>query len=259
MEVAPLDLTHYCGLLAGYAIAMVGWLVAARLFPALWPRPEAAVFPHPWREVGWALLGVVGVLGIGQLYVRHWLLPTHDLLVPLIEVGNQVLIFSPILAVPLLRHHGLGTVWIRVDRIWARLLVGVVLAALAVLAFALVRLGSDNWLEGYSRVFQPKNVGLLVQVFCEDVAIAILFVRLCAAIGLWGTIVLVASLFAATHIPAMIATGASFGEFARLVMDVGLATVVLFIVQRSADIWWFWCVHFAMDMTQFVAVPPSTA
>jgi hypothetical protein len=250
-----MDAAYYYGLLAGYATAIIAWLFAARLLPALWPRREAVLFPHPWREVAWALLGVVGVLVIGQLYVQHWLLPARGRWKPLIEGMNQVLIFLPILAVPFLRHHGLDTAWIPVDRIWARLLVGVLLAALAILAFTLVAPGNNSWLAIYPRVYLPRNFGLLVQVICEDLAIAILFVRFRAAIGLWATILLVAILFAAAHIPAMVATGASLGELARLVMDAGLGTVIFFVAQRSADVWWLWCVHFAMDMMQFVAVP----
>ena len=248
-----MNVAYYYGLLAGYATAILACLLVARLLPALWPRREAVLFPHPWREVAWALLGVVGVLLIGQLYVRHWLLPARSLWEPLIEGANQALIFLSILAVPLFRHHGLDTAWIPVDRIWARLLVGLLLAALAVLAFSLVAPGYNGWLAIYPRVYSPKNFGLLVQVFCEDVAIAILLVRFRAAIGLWATILLVAILFAAAHIPAMVATGASLSELARLVMDAGLGTVVLFVAQRSADVWWLWCVHFAMDMMQFVA------
>jgi hypothetical protein len=209
--------------------------------------------------VAWACLGVLGVIAVGQLYVRHWLFPTEGPLAPLIEAGNQLLIFSPILAVPLLRRHELRTAWLPADHIGARLLVGLALAALAILAFTSVRQGSDNWVVVYPRVYQPKNVGFAVEVLGEDLAIAILFVRFQAAIGLWRTIILVASLFAAAHIPSMVARGTSLGELAGLVLDAGLGAVVLFIAQRSADVWWLWCVHFAMDMMQFYAATAAPA
>ena len=96
-------------------------------------------------------------------------------------------------------------------------------------------------------------MGLLVQVFCEDVAIAILFVRFQAAIGLRRTLILVACLFAAVHIPTMMEKGASPAELASLIMDAGLGVAVLFVAQRSADVWSLWGVHFAMDMMQFYA------
>src|SRR5262249_42376954 len=158
---------------------------------------------------------------------RHWLLPSWEPLAPLIEAANQFLIFSPFLALLLLRRQGPRTAWVRTDRLWARLLVGLGLAALSILAFTLVRQGSDPWWEVYPRVYQPGNVGLAVQVLGEDLAIAILFVRFQAAIGLRGTIVLVAALFAAAHVPAMVAQGASLGELSSLVLDAGLGVVVL--------------------------------
>jgi hypothetical protein len=238
---------------------VAAWLIVTRLFPTLWPRPDAAGFRRPWKEVAWAVLAVLGVLAVGQLYVRHWLLPPGGPGAPLIEAANQVLIFAPILAVPLLRRHGLRTAWLPLDRLWARLPVGLVLAALAILAFTLVRPGSDSWLQVCPRVYQPGNVGIMVQVWCEDVAIAILFVRFQAAMGLRGTVLLVATLFAAAHVPAMVVNGASVGDLGRLVLDAGLGVIVLSVVQRSADVWWFWCVHYALDMMQFCAVTPSPA
>jgi hypothetical protein len=254
-----LPVAHHYALLVGYGAAVVGWLVVARLCPILWPRRDEVRFLSPWREVAWACLGVLGVIAIGQLYVRRWLLPAGGPLAPLIEAGNQLLIFSPILAVPLLRRHGLRTAWLPADRIWARLLVGLALAAVAIWVFTLVRAASDNWLEVYPRVYQPKNLGLAVQVLCEDLAIAILFVRFQAAIGLRGTIVLVAGLFAAAHIPSMVTAGGTVGDLASLVLDAGLGAIVLFVAQRSADVWWLWCVHFAMDMMQYYAVTPAPA
>jgi hypothetical protein len=249
-----MPIAHHYALLLGYSTAIGGWLIIAHLFPILWPRRSEITFPSPWKEVAWACLGVLGVIAIGQAYVRHWLLPSTGPLAPFIDAANQLLIFSPILAVPFLRRHPLRTAWLTEDRIWARLLVGLALAALAILAFTLVRPESGSWLQVYPRVYQPKNLGLAVEVLCEDLAIAILFVRFQAAIGLRATIILVASLFAAAHIPSMVAKGTSSGDLARLTLDAGLAVIVLLIAQRSADVWWLWCVHFAMDMMQFCSV-----
>jgi len=114
--------------------------------------------------------------------------------------------------------------------------------------------GSDSWLEVVLRVYSPKNVPLLVQVLLEDIAIAILFVRFRSALGLRFTVGLVAVLFAAAHIPALLASGVAIHECIGLVLDAALAVGVLSVVQRSSDVWWFWCVHYAMDMTQFYAV-----
>lgn len=93
-----------------------------------------------------------------------------------------------------------------------------------------------------------------MQVLLEDIAIAILFVRFRSVLGLRIVIVLVAVLFAAGHIPSLVAEEAIFNELLSLILDAGLGVVVLLVVQRSADIWWFWCVHFAMDMMQYCTV-----
>ena len=47
----------------------------------------------------------------------------------------------------------------------------------------------------------------MVQVFLEDLTIAILFVRLASAIGSRWATVIVAVLFAAGHIPAIVSQG----------------------------------------------------
>ena len=42
-----------------------------------------------------------------------------------------------------------------------------------------------------------------------------------------------------------------------LFLDAGLGVLVLVVLRRAQDIWWFWCVHFAMDMMQFDALPQA--
>ena len=62
-----------------------------------------------------------------------------------------------------------------------------------------------------------------------------------------------AFLFAAAHVPGALAEGASPADLLPLLLDFGLGIGVLAVVARSADIWWFWSVHFALDRTQFAA------
>jgi hypothetical protein len=94
----------------------------------------------------------------------------------------------------------------------------------------------------------------MTQVFLEDLTIAILFVRLAGAVGTrWATVV-VASLFAAGHVPVMVSQGATWLELAGLLRDAGLGAAVILVLQRSRDVVWFWCIHFALDMTQFSRV-----
>jgi hypothetical protein len=54
----------------------------------------------------------------------------------------------------------------------------------------------------------------------------------------------------------MIARGDPAGEFLGLLRDFGLGVLVLGTVWRSADIAWFWPIHYTLDMTQFLTGTP---
>jgi hypothetical protein len=248
-------LSHHYSLLIGYLLALLAWDRVAHRRKSLWPAADAPAFARPWLEVACFVVALTAVLGIGQLYVRHWLLPARGPAAQAVEALNQVIIFSPVLALPLVRRQGFASAWLPLDRVGARIAIGIVLSLVATLAFTSVRAGSAPWVDVIRGVYHPKNVGNLVQVLCEDVAMAILFVRLRAAIGVVGSILAVAALFAAAHIPAMLAGPVGADEITGLVADAGLAVVVLYFLQRANDVWWFWWVHFAMDMMQFYAVP----
>lgn len=85
----------------------------------------------------------------------------------------------------------------------------------------------------------------------EDITIALVFVRLSAWIGRKWTIGVVALLFAAGHIPSLLSSGASTIEISSLFIDIFIAVVILSAVSKSKDIWWFFMVHFALDMSQY--------
>jgi hypothetical protein len=220
-------MSRYHALALGYGTALAAWSVLQRIVP-LWPATEPPHFEQPWREVGKALLATVAILVLGQLYFHGIKLPRA------FDPLNHVLIFSPLLLV----RRG---AWLPADRVWARLAIGFGLALLGVTAYTALQPGS------ILAVYQRRNLTHLVQVFLEDLGISILFVRFRAAIGLRATIALVAALFAAGHLPTLTADPLS------LVLDTVLAAVGIAVLQRSADVWWFWQVHFAMDMMQFQA------
>ena len=128
---------------------------------------------------------------------------------------------------------------------------GVDLASLAVSGYSVLRAGADVPLVVLGRICHFEHADELVQVLLEDVAIAILFVRLAGAIGSRRATVSVACLFAAGHIPAMVSQGASWNELGGLQRDAGLGVAVILVLQRSHDVVWFWCIRFCLDMTQF--------
>jgi len=242
---------HYPPLVLAYLVGLCGWLLVGRWLPAIWPRMPSHGFERPWTEFGFALLGAIGVIGVGQLWSSGIRLPEEGAIGPLLGSINQALIFAPLLLVVVIRRQPWSSAWLPRPRIASRLLVGLVLASLAVTMYSSLRGGADAPGVLLGRIWRYENVDIMTQVFLEDLTIAILFVRLAGAVGSrWATI-LVACLFAAGHVPAMVSQGASWSELAGLLRDAGLGVAVILVLQRSGDVVWFWCLHFCLDMTQF--------
>ena len=244
-------MTHSLFLAAGYSAACALWWAASRVMP-LWRNPERPRFGQPWREVLWVLLAVVGTLALGQLWSRGIRLSADGVAGTIAESINQLVIFAPIMLVPVLRRDGWANAWIQRRGLLARVAVGVGFALVVLFLFATLERGAPSYSETLRGVFVPSRAHLAVQVLLEDLAIAILFVRLAAAIGHRKAIVGVALLFAAAHIPAMMSGGADATQLLGLVRDFVLGLIVLGTAWRSADVAWLWPVHFALDMTQFL-------
>jgi hypothetical protein len=237
--------------MVAYGVALIAWAGLWRLRPTFWPKVDGFAFDHPWREVAFALLAGTGIIAIGQLYVHGIRLPDEGAAGPLWESINQIFIFSPILILLVIRKQPLETAWIKKDKIGWRILVGMGLGLVALAAYTLVRGGSHDFFTTALNVYRFENLDFAVQVFLEDFTIAVLATRLSAAMGFMRTVLLVAALFAAGHIPSMLANGASFSEFSSLFADTALGVAVISAALRSRDIWWLWPLHFTMDMSQF--------
>ena len=241
---------HYAGLLVSYAVALFAMSGISRHVPRLWPAPQAVAFAHPWRELGLALIAAAAVIAIGMLYTRGWLLPATGTVRPALDAINQIAIYAPFPVLLVLRGQRLDTAWLPTRDVLPRLAIGLGLAQLALLSYAVVRTGLAAWPRLVASVYAPEHISHLVQVLLEEVSLAIVFVRLRGALGRW-TLVVVATLFAAAHLPGMLAAGADASSLWRLSGDVVLGILALALLQRVRDVWWFWMVHFALDMTQF--------
>lgn len=233
----------------GYLTAIIAWALVARAVPALWSPHRETHFTQPGRELAWAVLGITGTLVLGFAYVRGWLFPATRQDRPLLDVLNQLVVFSPMLLVPVLRRHSFDTAWLPDDRILVRIATGVLLSLPALTVFALLR--GESWLDVMRAVYHHTNLPALVQLLLEDVAVAILCVRGAGVLGLRAAPLLTAILLAGGHASVMVQTGVTPVEVSHMALDVALGYVVVATVQRSGDVWWFWGVHFAMDMTQF--------
>ena len=244
-------MSHSWLLAIAYTATCAMWWGLSRLIP-LWRDVQRPHFVHAWREVGIVLLTVVGTLLLGQLWVRGIRLHLTGPWAPVGESINQIIIFAPVIAVPILRRQGWASAWVRLDRIPVRLAIGLALALVALLLYSTMERGAASWADAVRGVFAPSRADVAVQVLLEDVAIAILFVRLAAAMRPRAAILIVAALFAAAHIPSMMARGDTTAELVALLRDAGLAVLVVGTAWRSADIAWVWPVHYALDMTQFL-------
>lgn len=243
---------HSLVLALAYTAVCTVWWGISRVVP-LWPARPGPVFARPWRELGFAVAGVVGVLLLGQLWLRGFRLDARGAWAPVAESVNQVLIFLPLLAPPILRRQGWASAWIRTDALPLRLALGAGLALLALFIYSALETGAPSWGTSVVEVIRPTRTHLAVQVLLEDLAIAILFVRMAAAFGPRSAVIGVAFLFALGHVPTMLASGLVGAEFLGVVRDFGLGILVAGTVWRGADIAWLWPVHYSLDMTQYLS------
>lgn len=242
---------HYISLLVAYATAAKLWFLANTLvYNGLWNKPINYGPKKAYLEFVFAIVAVVLILAIGQLYSNSMLIPNTDDS-DIIDGINQFLIFSPTLGLVLLRKQSFESIWLPKTKIWQRILIGLAISIIALLAYWLTRKDAAHLTSIFSNIYHSKNFSHLVQVFMEDITIALIFVRLSKWIGLKWTIGLVALLFAAGHIPSMINDGYSVQEMSGLILDTLIGVVILSAVSKSKDVWWFFIVHFVLDMSQY--------
>jgi len=241
--------THYPALVVSYGAGVAAWSAASYRIPSLWPVEGEAWAPSKrWTALGQMMLAIIGVVVVGQLFTAGRLVPGTG---PLIGSLNQILIFSPVLLLVALPGNGPSSAWLTRDRIGWRLGCGIVTGVVAVSTYALVRQGTETPWSILAGIWHPPNLDEAVQVLLEDVAIAALFIRVAALMGKHRAVILVAVLFAAGHIPPLLAGGAPLEELTGLLLDAGLGVALISVLQYSRDILWFWMLHFHMDMTQF--------
>lgn len=242
---------HHLGLAAAYGTAVVGRALSGLAFARFRHVGAAPRFERPWLEMLFALLAGVAVIGVGQLYVRGFLLTPETSI--LVASANQILVFSPVLLLPVLRRQGPETLYAPIEGLGWRILLGLGLALAALGAYSLARGGTPSCGRLLGEVASAERVPVAVQVLLEDLAIGLLLCRLAAALrrpAAAGAVV--AALFVAGHVPALLATGASMADLASLGLDLALALGVVIAIVRTRDIVWFFPVHCALDVTQFV-------
>ena len=240
---------HYIALISSYSTISGLWFLFYKYAKNPWQHEPSQNFNKPWLEFIYAIAAIVAILVIGQLYMANMLIPNDDN--KYIDAVNQLLIFSPTILIVILRKQSFDTIWLPKKKVGFRIGFGLALSLVALVVYWLFRKETSGFLHLLSETYHLQNISHLVQVFLEDITIALLFVRLAACIGRRWTIGLVALLFAAGHLPSLLAEGAAVSEFISLLLDVGIGVVVLSVVSKSRDAWWFFPVHFVLDMSQY--------
>lgn len=238
----------YLGLLAGYVAAAGIFWVLFLAAPGIM-QAQPVQIQRPWLELVLLAVGIAGVIGVGQLYVAKMLLPEEG---ELFQSLNQILIFAPALVVLVFLRPFWAKNFLPPDRAASGLGLGLVLALLAFTAFIAASRGIGAWPGAAGQVLSFGNISIVVQVVLEDILIAALAARLAAATNAWVAIGVTAALFAAAHVPAMLAEGASLTELWTLLLDTGLGVLVIGAIIMSRNVWWFIPVHSVMDLTQFL-------
>lgn len=239
--------SHYVGLFAAYsAVAAIVWtlVLTAKLnaFENPWPH-----YHHPWRDLGIYSLAIGAVLAIGQFYTRGMLLPESN---GALKALNQALIFAPIL-VFLAWKRSPSVAFLPQRSALIGLGLGALLALSATIIYFLARGRAQYIDDALAFLVDARHIPLLVQVLFEDIGIAILLGLAAAVLGPRGAVIAAALLFAAAHIPAILAGGASAASLTPLFLDTILGTLVMGAVLRTRSIWWFWPVHSVLDVLQF--------
>lgn len=240
---------HYISLMAAYGTGVLLWFLSNHIFKSIWKEHKTITFEKSWLEFIFSLMAVIAIIGIGQLYVRDLMIPNDGNKV--IDSINQFLIFSPTLLLIAIRKQPIATIWLAKTKIFLRLAIGLVIALCSLTVYWLIRKNAPSFEILLSNTYHPQNISHLVQVFMEDITIALIFVRLSAWIGNKRTIAIVAILFAAGHIPSLLSSGFAITELGGLILDALIGVLVLNAVSKSRDVWWFFMLHFALDMSQF--------
>ncbi|MDA1372887.1 MAG: hypothetical protein O2971_19330 [Proteobacteria bacterium] len=241
---------HYIGLIAAYAVVTCLRLGLLRLKPELIPVPALQPCSYPGRELVYLVLTVVVIIGIGQFYTAGMLLPRTANWEWLTEALNQVFIFSPVLLFLLLIKPAPVSLYLVHEQLGQRFALGLGLALCALIVFWLATPADLNIVQLLGPLSDPDNLDFPVQVFFEDLLIAMFLARCSQLISPRWTIVLVASLFAAAHIPAFLAQGDAPAELLSLLADTALGIMVLGSIILTRDFIWIFPVHVVMDSTQ---------
>lgn len=220
-----------------------------RRWPGIWPAAACAAGRRPWLDVAVALLTVVAVLGLGQLWhagVLRWRWPgPWDHAAYLLA---QLVIWSPLAVALCWRRQPLASVWSGSDHLPARGIAGLGLGVLGAAVFLTARGEPGRLPEVLAALPTARGLAHFAPVYLEGVGLAFLFVRVEWALGARLAAAVPAVLFAVAHVPRALAAGESTPTIAAFfVFDTLLVAAVLLLVRRHRDVLTLGVAHWITD------------
>jgi membrane protease YdiL (CAAX protease family) len=233
-----------------YAAACGLWLLLNKYYPAFWPSVSVAQPDSRYKDILPAIMGCLGIVGMGQLYQIGWLLPEpdHRCLASASWVLNNLLIFSPVFIVLYFRKQSLNSVFLCARKIGVKIGFGPIASLVAMYLFYLIEGSEKAFIQVFIESMRLNRLRNFPAVFLDGVAIAFLFVRLRWLMGLKWAIVIPSVLFGLAHL----ATWSEGGDWLTLVLPyflitIGITMLVLYTTNKSKDIIWLGIVHFLMN------------
>jgi hypothetical protein len=232
-----------------YLVVCALWLGLDGAAGGLWTKSAVEPSQRRWLDFAVALLVVVAVLGLGQLWRAGHLLP-RTLGPPLLIYNlNMLMIWAPLGVALLVRRAPLATVLLSLQRGWLKVLLGIALGALGVAVYFIARGEPARVGPTLVQCLGTRELAHFVPVFLEGVGVAFLYVRLRWVAGPIVALALPCLLFAAAHVPRQLDAGSSAGEIAAFfVFDTLLPFAISATVVRSRDVIWIGMAHYMLDV-----------
>jgi hypothetical protein len=243
-------LSFFVPLTLAYLSGCGAWLLLRKQRPAFWPPEEPPKTDRPYLDLAAAILAVLAILLVGQVYRAGYLLSgAPGWASRLAWSANNLVIYSPIAIALALRRQGPGTIYLSARGLGKKLGFGAAAGGFAVTLFLSLR-GEARLLPAVlAGAVEIERLVDFLPVFLEGVALAFLLVRLRWVGGGALATLLPAALFALAHIPSQLAAGMSPGEMAAFFgLNTLLVAALLQVTQRSQDIIWLGVVHYLMDI-----------
>lgn len=244
-DIQKNELSFYLPVVIGYAAAcFTTWFIYKKA--GIWNVSDTYKPKHPWKEILLGLAAVLVVFVIGRLYTAGFLIPGRYN--PIAWVINNIIIYSPVFIVILVRKHSLNTIWLNKKSIGIKLLAGFLSAFISVSLFLFSRNEWSRWHEVLQKVLSLDGSTYFLATFLEGITLAFVFVRLNWLFKLRITLAVPAILFALAHVPGMISDGDTWWYILLMSAVTGTITVfVLYTCYKSKDIIWIGVVHYVMD------------